>query len=331
MPQPVVLVKHPEHGWLLIHRSLHQIVNLSEEEANSIPQDQAVRRSISDRFVAASYEITELCNVSCVHCYLNGVRRQSTLSLEDQCVLIDRIEATGAIWLQISGGEPLSSPSFEAVYRHAWDRGFLITVLTNGTLLSQEQFLNLFRERPPFRISVSIYGASKETYERVTRHPGSWELFQTGIRAVQEAGLKLRLKVIELSDNTQELVAMLELARQGGEYDHVREIIPTLAGDTRPLDRQAQVHPSSECWSGCDAGTSSFHVRADGMACLCKISREPSVPLTSVSKLVQLSHQVLVRPQECLSCEQQETCHICPALYRLLTIKNAHQCPKRCS
>jgi uncharacterized Fe-S cluster-containing radical SAM superfamily protein len=325
MPQPVVLVRHPEHGWLLINRSLHEIVNLTPEEAESLHEDEVVRRSVSRRFVAASYEITELCNVHCVHCYLSDVRQRSPLNIDDQLALIDQIESTGAIWLQISGGEPLTAPTFVDVYHHAWDRGFLITVLTNGTLLSQKRFLSLFQERPPFRISVSVYGATKETYERVTSRSGSWEPFQAGILAARTANLKLRLKVIELTDNTHELDQMLDLARISDEYDHVREIIPTLGGKAFPTQHQVQGTSEDSCWSGCDAGTTSFHVRADGFACLCKISREPSVPLTEVESLVQLSEKVLARPTECLACTRTSTCHVCPALYRLLAGSNGVQ------
>lgn len=325
MIQFVVLARHPHHGWLLIHRGLNQIANLTPEEAESIADSDAVHRSVSKGFVAASYELTELCNVECVHCYLGDTRRHSVLSLEEQLELIDRIESTGAIWLQLTGGEPLSARTFTDVYRHAWDRGFLITVLTNGTLLSRLPILALFQERPPFRVSISIYGASRETYERVTRRHGSWSMFQTGLRAAREAGISLRLKVIELSDNAHEIPAMIEMAKQSEEYDHIREIIPTLAGDPQPLAHQTEYQLGSECWSGCDAGTASFHVRADGLACLCKIAREPSVPLIRVDELTALSRTALATPRECLACGRRGECHICPALHRLLS--HSGSCP----
>lgn len=324
----LVLAKHPKQGWLLIHRSLNQIANLSDEEAKEINSKDAIIRSISTGFVAISYEITELCNVECIHCYLNGSRTKSTLNLQQQLKIIDQMESTGAIWLQISGGEPLTAPHFAEVYSYAWDKGFLITVLTNGTLLHKTKFVNLFKKRPPFRISVSVYGASEHTYEKVTQRAGSWQAFQKGIRVAQDNDLHLRMKVIELTENTHELKEMLELAQQGEECDHVRNIIPTLTGNQKPSSYQVDGYTETKCWTGCDAGTESFHVTADGNACLCKITREPSVPLEKVSDLSHLASSVLQQPSECQLCERRSRCHVCPSLHRLLTIEGSQPCAR---
>ena len=329
MRQVGVLAKHPQQGWLLIHRGLNQIVSLSDEEAEEINFEDAIIRSCSSGFVSASYEITELCNLQCIHCYLGGVRKRSSLSLAQQLEIIDQIEATGVIWLQVSGGEPLSAPTFKRVYAYAWDRGFLITVLTNGTLLYRNDIQSLFRERPPFRLSVSIYGASQETYERVTRNPDSWKLFQKSIQVACEQGLRLRMKVIELAENTHELQAMLQLAQLSEEYDHVRDIIPTLAGDQTPLAQQTPEQTESEVWSGCDAGRGSFHVMANGMACLCKITREPNVSMDQVHTLQSLAHEALRIPKECQGCQKNSICHACPSLRRLLTMQGANLCARR--
>lgn len=326
MISQLVLARHPNRGYLLIHRGLDQLVWLSDEEEREIEPDEVIRRTPSDGFLSASYELTEMCNVACVHCYLNGVRQRSALALEDQLRVIDRIEETGAIWLQISGGEPLSEPSFNRVYRHAWDKGFLITVLTNGTLLSEPEISELFSQRPPFRLSVSIYGATQATYERVTRRTGSWEQFQAGLREARSKGLKLRLKVIELQENGHELAQMMQLAESCDEPDHIREIIPTLGGNTAVCDHQSGGFVSHTGWSGCDAGLDSFHVMANGQACICKITREPSVPIDRIRDLVELSSAAKQTPDECRSCLRRSACHICPSLHRLLTMRGVRQC-----
>lgn len=321
MIKPIVLVKHPQHGWLLIHRFLNQLVYLTELEVGTLNSKEIIHRSVSNGFVSASYEITELCNAACVHCYLNGVRRGSVLTTQQQLDVVRQIETSGVIWLQITGGEPLIAHSFPSIYTKAWDMGFLITVLTNGLLLGEQKFIRLFQKRPPFRLSISMYGANKETYKRVTQLNNGWDKFMCGVRSAKKAGLRLRIKVIELKENSHERDAMIELARRYGEYDHICDIMPTLDGNLAPLEHQIKNTAENDCWSGCTAGTESFHVTSDGEACLCKTCRVPSVSLTELAKLKDISKQILSAPEECLGCETRFHCRVCPPLYRLLTMQ----------
>ena len=45
---------------------------------------------------------------------------------------------------------------------------------------------------------MSLYGMTKETYERVTRVPGSFEKCLAGIRRLHARGLPLKLKTMAL-------------------------------------------------------------------------------------------------------------------------------------
>ena len=49
--------------------------------------------------------------------------------------------------------------------------GMLMTVFSNATLIDEE-IVAVFRELPPQAVDISIYGATQETYEKITRVPG---------------------------------------------------------------------------------------------------------------------------------------------------------------
>lgn len=325
----VVLIYHPTHGWLLFHRRRQEIVELSDLEASMISKADIITRTKSKGFISASYEITEQCNMFCVHCYLNGQVRHPGILLREQLSVLDRIERTGVFWLQITGGEPLLSKNFERVYKHAWSHGFAITVLTNGILLGEDRFIKLFTDFPPFRVSVSIYGASKEVYETVTRCKGSWRLFQRGISRAREAGILLRLKLIEMSENISEHNDMLKMTSDVEEFDVVQDIIPTLSGDTSILQKRVQTFTDRACWEKCDAGVRTYHVTSDGQVRMCKLARKEGVCFENIDHLALFAEKYLNLPETCQNCAKRDQCGVCPPLFNLLTLNGTNPCPEK--
>ena len=103
--------------------------------------------------------------------------------------------------------------SFDTVYRAARERGLLVTVMTNGTLLTPE-IADLFVELRPRAIEITMYGATEETYERVTQAPGSFARFRRALDLLRERSLPLMLKSVLLTLNRHELAMMRALARE---------------------------------------------------------------------------------------------------------------------
>ena len=165
-------------------------------------------------------ETTYRCNLNCVHCYVNkaagdAVERAQELSTERLLRLVDEIAAAGALNVLLTGGEVLVRPDFERVYRHCLQKGLLVTVFTNGTEVT-ERIADLFAAERPLAIEVSLYGMTKDTYERVTRVPGSFEKCLAGIRRLHDRDLPLKLKTMALTWNAHEVAAMRAFARRPG-------------------------------------------------------------------------------------------------------------------
>jgi radical SAM protein with 4Fe4S-binding SPASM domain len=157
------------------------------------------------------------CNLNCVHCYVNepaGSRdvAERELSLERLKELVDEIVDEGCLFVLFTGGEIFVRPDFPELYLHARGRGLLITLYTNGTLVT-ERIADLLAEHPPESIEISLYGMTKETYERVTRVPGSYERCLEGIRRLVDRGLPLSLKTMVLTWNQHEVQQMRAYAR----------------------------------------------------------------------------------------------------------------------
>ncbi|MBA4078939.1 MAG: hypothetical protein C0508_28170, partial [Cyanobacteria bacterium PR.023] len=150
------------------------------------------REKSSGEYTDASYEINLACNYNCEHCYLDE-RKNRKLGVEERAQLLDTMQKAGVVRLHISGGEPLIDKHFAETYMMAQRAGFLLRISSNGYALSNENILNLLKEHPPIRIAVSLYGATAESYEGLTRTaPGTFEKFKRSMQAASDAGLNVR-------------------------------------------------------------------------------------------------------------------------------------------
>ncbi len=119
----------------------------------------------------------------------------------------------GTLWCLISGGEPLLREDFADIYLMLKKKGLLVSVFTNACLVTNKH-IALFKKYPPRDIEVTVYGATKETYERVTRLPGSYAAFHRGLNLLLKNGIKVRLKAMALRSNFHELAEMGAFCRQ---------------------------------------------------------------------------------------------------------------------
>lgn len=162
-------------------------------------------------------ELTARCNNNCRHCYINvppgnAEAKAKELSPAEISQIADQAVQLGAVWSLLTGGEPLLRPDFEEIYLLLKRKGLLLSVFTNATLIN-EKHLALFSKYPPRDIEITVYGATQETYERITRLPGSYDMFVRGLDALISAGIKVRLKAMALKDNMHEMDLIAEFSR----------------------------------------------------------------------------------------------------------------------
>lgn len=182
--------------------------------SREIHKSQSGKRAPMD----VSIEVTRRCPLECRHCYNNlpmndaGARRNE-LTFEEHCRLLDELVAEGCLWILYTGGEIFARPDFLDIYTEAKKRGFLITLFTNGTLITP-RVADYLAEWRPFAIEITLYGATRETYEALTRIPGSYDRCMRGIRLLLERGLPLKLKTVPTTINKHEVYEMKRMAEE---------------------------------------------------------------------------------------------------------------------
>jgi radical SAM protein with 4Fe4S-binding SPASM domain len=307
-------------------------------------------------------ETTFRCNLNCVHCYVNepaGARavREQELSLPRLKELVDEIAEEGCLDLLLTGGEVLLRPDFPELYLHAVGKGLRVSVYTNGTLVT-DKVADLFAAHPPALLEITLYGMTRETYERVTRVEGSFDRCLQGIQRLHERGVPLKLKTMVLTWNEHEVSAMREFARRlGVAFRHDSLLNPrvdcgahrdpglqvskerAVAVDHedperrkayeesyRRLEAEHSEAPPSESVYACGAGQIGFTIDPYGHLQLCQLSRRHSFDLRE-ERFARGWHEFFpaLRARKwqsnavCRSCDLRPVCGSCPGAAELET------------
>jgi radical SAM protein with 4Fe4S-binding SPASM domain len=139
--------------------------------------------------------------------------KKREITIEEINDIADQAVSHGALWCLITGGEPLLRQDFSEIYLLLKKKGLLVSVFTNACLINEEH-VELFRRYPPRDIEITVYGVSEETYQRVTRRPGSYKAFRRGLDMLIDGGVKVRLKAMALRSNVEELPQIANFCRQ---------------------------------------------------------------------------------------------------------------------
>jgi len=191
-----------------------------------------------DRFIEeATFELTYRCNLNCVHCWCNDLslkRREEELKFNEICMIMDKIANEGCLWICFTGGEPLIREDFFDLYLYAKKKGFMISVLTNATLID-EKTADFFAEWPPRLVEITLYGIKEKTYEQVTGVKGSFRKCMGAIERLAGRKINLEIKTMLLTINKHEIKAMSDFARNlGVNFRHDPFVHSKLNGDKSP-------------------------------------------------------------------------------------------------
>ncbi|MEU8694055.1 hypothetical protein [Streptomyces sp. NPDC048665] len=88
----------------------------------------------------------------------------------------------------------------------------VLTVSTNASRLLERELLRLFRDWPPYRVVVSMYGATEESLDELTQCRSAYRNFRKGMAAVRNVGPHVRVSVVVREDNAHEADDMMAVA-----------------------------------------------------------------------------------------------------------------------
>jgi radical SAM protein with 4Fe4S-binding SPASM domain len=318
---------------------------------------QQFSRKVSELRIplSGSIELTHHCNLRCIHCYLgpgemDHRKHDPEMSTDQVRSVLDEITEAGCLFLLITGGEPLIRKDFPEVYQHAKENGLLVTVFTNGTLIT-DQILELFADFPPQKVEISLYGVTAATHEKITDVSGSYERSMQNIQKLLDAKIPVGLKTILMTHNQHEYFEIENLAQELGvkfRFDPV--ITPRFDGDKRPSmlrvspaeavekgfsnsDRHQEWHdffekfrsfPATDSLYPCGAGLTNFHIDPYGNLQPCLMTRKYQYKFVNggfrkwwYEIMPKFREKKIASDHACHGCEKISLCGYCPALFQL--------------
>jgi len=306
--------------------------------------------------VNGTFELTERCNLACRMCYVcqapgDGARRTQELSAAAWLALAREAVDSGLVFLLLTGGEVFLRPDFFDIYTPLTRMGFILTVFTNGTLITEAIAARL-AEAPPSSTEITLYGATAATYEAVTGIPGSYARCCAGIETLVKHRVPLALKSTLTRRNVGELEAMRQMAHHWGlPFSASWELFKRRDGGRSEVEDcrmsaaecvalEATDRASATEWTEtalresplgndrnfrCQAGRVAFVINARGEMNACVALPQPTVhPLEIGFRAAweQVQHFVDSAPPLaplCAACEVRAFCPRCPAWSELET------------
>lgn len=145
-----------------------------------------------------TFEITNGCNLRCVHCYADSDNRSSskdTVTEEKWKELLDEAKTIGTTNIQISGGEPTTCSYTGDLLKYASGLGFkMVKLYTNGfnmpnSLLDDVQEANAL-------VKVTFFSYNPQVHDAITTREGSHARTSENIRKMYERGIRLRSGIV---------------------------------------------------------------------------------------------------------------------------------------
>lgn len=169
---------------------------------------------------AGFFELTSRCNFHCKMCYIcsmpqDGSYLENELSTSQWIKLGEEARDAGMLFLTLSGGEIFMRKDFFEIYEPLSEMGLNITLYTNGSLINAERAARLGK-KPPSKVSITLYGASPETYGRVTGHPEGFHNTINAIKLLLAENIKVALKTTVIKENYKEFRDIHEIADSFG-------------------------------------------------------------------------------------------------------------------
>ncbi len=168
------------------------------------------------------WHITDNCNLRCAHCYQEDYTDKSDMSLEELIIIADKLFRTLSQWkkkgdISVTGGEPFIRKDlfFFLEYLDTSRHVSNLDILSNGTMLTNENVERLLPLTKLHSVQISLDGASPETHNKI-RGQGAFEKAIRGIRTLNHHGIGTKIMFTLQRCNMIDVPSIIDLAIDEG-------------------------------------------------------------------------------------------------------------------
>jgi radical SAM protein len=167
----------------------------------------------NERPFIAIWEVTQACDLACVHCRASAQpdRDPMELSTDEGKRLIDQIAALKVPVFVLTGGDPIKRPDLFELIEHARAVGVRVSLTPSATPLLTRDIVVRLKEVGLARLAVSMDGASAETHDAFRGMSGSFARTLDAVRWANDIGLSVQINTTFSRRNIAEIDDIVSL------------------------------------------------------------------------------------------------------------------------
>lgn len=167
----------------------------------------------NERPFVVIWEVTQACDLACVHCRASAQpgRNPLELGVKDSRRLIDQVAELRPPVFVITGGDPLKRPDIYDLVEYANAQGVRTSLTPSATPLLTRDAITELQKRGLARLAISLDGPTAEIHDTFRRVPGSYQWTLNAVRWAREIGLPVQINTTITRHNLQYLDRMIAL------------------------------------------------------------------------------------------------------------------------
>jgi radical SAM protein len=169
--------------------------------------------NFDERPFIAIWEVTQACDLACVHCRASAQpnRHPMELTTDEGRHLIDQISSMKVPVFVLTGGDPIKRPDLFELIEYAHQAGVRVSLTPSATPLLTGEIINRLKQAGLARLAVSMDGASAATHDAFRGMAGSFARTLDAIRWAKETGLPVQINTTFSRRNIAEIDSIVAL------------------------------------------------------------------------------------------------------------------------
>jgi radical SAM protein len=198
--------------------------------ASAALRREATRHPFGDHPLIAIWELTQACDLACVHCRACATadRDSGELSTEEGKRVIGEIAGMGTPLLVLTGGDPAKRPDLAELVAYGTRAGLAVAVTPSGTALMTRSRLSELLDAGIARLAVSVDGPTATVHDAFRRVDGSFAHTMRILEHAKELGIERQVNTTLGDHNLRAMPLMAELVGDvGAVLWSVFVVVPT--------------------------------------------------------------------------------------------------------
>jgi MoaA/NifB/PqqE/SkfB family radical SAM enzyme len=175
-------------------------------------------RDYSEAPMLVIWELTQACDLACLHCRASAQpdRNHGELSTEEGYRLLEQIREFGNPLVVLTGGDPLKRPDLFNIIERSVGFGLRTTVTPSATPLLTHAAVSRFKSCGVSRMAVSLDGPDKAIHDGFRGVDGSYARTLAALKSAARIGLETQINTTVARHNMEHLDSIARIVAESG-------------------------------------------------------------------------------------------------------------------